>query len=127
MGRSAPDQLGANITEQGGSTVRIRFHLLAAVASVLLLNGCGGETAQAPIDKDKFEKITLDQFDVMSKGRFTPQDLEKVYKKHGVTKDQVEKSLEIYGEPDGLKKKKAAAIEKMTKGMKMPPSKAGGQ
>ena len=93
------------------------------MASVLMLSGCGGGEEKAPIEKDKYEKIALEQFDIMSKGKFNPADLTKLFAKHGVTKEQVEKSLEIYGEPDSLKKKKQAALEKMTKGIKAPPPK----
>ena len=103
--------------------MRISSFLLAIMmVGALMLGGCG-EAQQAPLDKDKFDKVAGEQYDLMMKGKFSNADLEKLYKKHGVTKEQVDKCAEVYGEPDSVQKKKQAQLEKMGKGFKAPPPK----
>jgi predicted component of type VI protein secretion system len=102
--------------------VRIRFHVLAALTSVLLITGCGSDTPdKASIDKDKYEKMSVELYDLQNKGKFTLADTEKFYKKHGVSKNDYETAISVYGKAEGVKAKEKAAIEKMTKGAKAPP------
>lgn len=95
----------------------VRSMLLAVIASGMLLAGCGGPPPP-PMDRELYDKVMMQQFDLQAKGRTTKADVDKLYAKNNVNPEVMTEAIKLWGEPEAVTKKRLALIEKMTVGAK---------
>lgn len=105
--------------------MKSRSVLVGAMLVTLCLAGCG-EPPPPPIAKDKFEKIAIEQFHLSRKVGNGLADVDKLFKKHGVSRADFNATFAVYGEPEAVKKERQAFVNKMTIGVGKGPAEKSG-
>lgn len=70
------------------------------------------------MDRALYDKVMLAQFELLSKGKATKADVDKLYQKNGTTREVIMEAQKLWGEPEEVTKKRMAMLEKMTVGSK---------
>lgn len=97
--------------------MRMRSTLLSVIAAGILISGCGAPPPP-PMDKALYDKVMMAQFELLSKGKATKADVDKLYQKNGTTREVIMEAQKLWGEPEEVTKKRMAMLEKMTVGSK---------
>lgn len=97
--------------------MRMRSTLLSVIAASFLISGCGAPPPP-PMDRALYDKVMMAQFDLLSKGKASKADVDKLYQKNGTTREVIMEAQKLWGEPEEVQKKRLAMLEKMTVGAK---------
>lgn len=87
------------------------------IVAAVFISGCGSPPPP-PMDREVYDKFMMAQFDILSRGRASKAEIEKLYTKHNVSKETISEAQKLWGEPEAVEKKRLAILEKMTVGAK---------